>query len=91
MEEVTCFGFTVRQGSNYDIDTYTSTPKPGYWNVHLPHQCDEWGITRMKSYEDENTVILGVPTEEAVASLEAFIAEAQAALAALKAGNEFGE
>jgi len=82
LDEVTCFGFTVKQGSDYDEETYTSTPKPGYWQVYLPHQCDYWSIT--EGY-------IGVPTEEAIASLEAFIAEAQAALAALKAGNEFGE
>jgi hypothetical protein len=41
------------------------------WYVDLPHQCDEWDI----AYGDE---------VEAVAQMETFVAEAQAALARLR-------
>lgn len=43
------------------------------WQVRLPHQCDEWSITGHATSKDA-----------AAASLEAFIAEAQATLARLK-------
>lgn len=53
------------------------------WHVYLPHQCDEWDIT-LKDYDN------WVPHADAVENLEAFIVEAQAALTALKEGQDFG-
>lgn len=47
------------------------------WIVRLPHQCDSWDIAG----DDSD----GVPHAQAVMELEAFIAEAQAALVKLKA------
>lgn len=47
------------------------------WNVRLPHQCDEWTITGHATSKDA-----------AAASLEAFIAEAQATLKQLRAMPE---
>jgi hypothetical protein len=52
-----------------------------HWVVRLPHQCDSWEIT------DECS---GAPHAEAVAETERFIAEATEALAALRAGKEYG-
>jgi len=46
------------------------------WNVQLPHQCDAWKITEGW---------MGASHEEAVARLEKFLAEGQAALARLRA------
>lgn len=45
------------------------------WTVQLPHQCGEWTITEE----------LGGDYEEAVARLEKFLEEGQAALARLRA------
>jgi hypothetical protein len=44
-----------------------------YWRVKLPHQCGGWEITWKAT------------KEEAIAEMEQFIAEAQAALADLRA------
>lgn len=63
------YGFTVRP-PNPD-ESY-----PLGWMVFLPHQCDWWEITK---YEGADT------KEEAIADMEQFIAEAQAALEELKA------
>jgi hypothetical protein len=52
------------------------------WRVSLPHQCDSWDIAG-----DEYS---SVDTAEAVTELERFLADGQAALAALKAGQEYG-
>jgi hypothetical protein len=49
----------------------------GSWVVELPHQCEEWEIT-------------DAPHEVAVQHLAEFIAEAQAALEALKDRQEIG-
>lgn len=62
------FGFTV----NYsDPDSYGGE---GY-TVSLPHQCDDWMITDGYS---------AVTKEDAIASLKAFISEANDALSALE-------
>lgn len=53
------------------------------WRVYLPHQCDSWDIAG----EDYS----GVPQAEAIAGLERFISEANAALAALRSGQSVGE
>lgn len=50
------------------------------WMVYLPHQCDSWSIAG--DHGDP------VGLDEAVASLEAFIAEAQQVLEQLQAGRE---
>jgi hypothetical protein len=49
----------------------------GSWVVELPHQCEGWEIT-------------DAPHEVAVQHLAEFIAEAQAALEALKDRQEIG-
>lgn len=54
------------------------------WQVRLPHQCQEWDIVP-DPYED------AVSQEKAIEGLEAFIAEAQQALEALRKGESFGE
>lgn len=46
------------------------------WRVQLPHQCDSWVIVGDDAVE--------TPRAEAVAGLERFIVEAQAALDALR-------
>lgn len=74
------FGFTVQRKSILDFNVWPSREiGPGWW-VSLPHHCEEWDIAG-----DEYD---GVPHEEAVALLERFIAEAQVALAALRAERE---
>ena len=57
------------------------------WQVCLPHQCGEWNITG----EDEEERDWGeayVSHADAIDSLEAFIAEAQDALSALREQRE---
>jgi hypothetical protein len=53
----------------------------GGWVVSLPHRCGTWDITEYDEHPSSK--------EEAIASLEAFIAEGQQALAALKQGEEY--
>ena len=50
---------------------------PEQWYVTLPHQCDEWDISTANPYESHQT------RDQAIAALEAFIAEAQLTLAAI--------
>lgn len=52
------------------------------WVISLPHQCDRWGITGEDAAMDK---------EAAVRAMEEFIAEAQAALEALRAADEESE
>lgn len=81
------FGFAVKQ----DQIRHRAEPRgpllavPGRtgWAVSLPHQCDRWEITSFG--------IGGVPHDQAITELEAFIAEAQTALAALRNEREFGD
>lgn len=85
------FGFTVRaQRIKYgpEMETvdglthYVQHPiDPPNWRVSLPHQCERWAVA--DDYD-------GMPQAEAVAEMERFIAEAQQALAALRAGEDFG-
>jgi hypothetical protein len=85
------FGFTVRSHSERsDLVSKdgraTSVRRkldPPHWQVHLPHQCDNWEIIG-GDYS-------GASQAEAVAELERFIAEAQQALVALREGREFGD
>lgn len=53
------------------------------WSVHLPHQCDSWRIDP-GWYSHPST------QEDALAALDAFIAEAQQAREALARGEQFG-
>jgi hypothetical protein len=69
------FGFRVRHPRDWE-DSITSDN----WIVELPHQCDAWTIAG-----DEYD---GGTHAEAVAELERFIAEAQAALVALREERE---
>lgn len=76
------FGFTVEREEKY---RFRYTPRQEYtdrWTVYLPHQCDEWAISGDDAYSGH------VPHEVAVARLEAFIAQAQDALTALKDRRE---
>lgn len=78
------FGFTVQRpklGSPWDLDDPLRDGEG--WQVYLPHQCSTWDIAG-DDYD-------GVPHAEAVALLERFIAEAQVALAALRAEREIIE
>ncbi len=59
-------------------------PKTDEWRVELPHQCDSWVIS------SEDTWGGYEPHDVAVARLEAFIAEATEALAALRERREIG-
>ncbi|MCX4750986.1 hypothetical protein OG455_41630 [Kitasatospora sp. NBC_01287] len=72
------FGFTVE----YVDEPWDEDNKPG-WRVFLPHQCDQWRIDDENAYED--------PTVQttALARLDAFIAEAQQARAALARGEQY--
>ncbi len=80
------FGFKVIQCHDFDMETCRPKRDPnGKWCVALPHQCDDWTITRGADY------LGGEGHAEAVASLELFISEAQEALAALKARQEHGD
>lgn len=71
------FGFAVEFQEPYDW-----APESG-WKVYLPHQCDSWRIDEDSAYED--------PTDHAtaLARLDAFIAEAQAAREALARSEQY--
>jgi hypothetical protein len=58
---------------------------PAGWRVVLPHQCDEWRI------DDSFSSASPTSKERALARLDAFIAEAQAARAALATGQPYGD
>ena len=63
------------------------------WKVCLPHQCDDWEITTGFPFTDSNGGGWFWNFSEhqvAVSELEAFIAEAQEALEALKSRQELG-
>jgi hypothetical protein len=75
---MTQFDFVVR---HYDASDRHGRSEG--WVVYLPHQCDSWDIAG----EDGWTT---VPHEQAIAELERFIAEAQQALEALRAGRQYG-
>jgi hypothetical protein len=69
---------------------------PSRWKVNLPHQCDRWAIVEDWQLpgadpQDWDSWKTGAPQQDAVEILERFIAEAQEALAALKAGQEYGD
>lgn len=78
------FGFTVQRKPIRDFDSWPTREVGVGWWVCLPHSCEEWDIAGDK-YDG------GVPHEEAVARVERFIAEAQVALAALRAEREIAE
>ncbi len=58
----------------------------GRWGVYLDHQCDEWDIAG----ETSVGATTGIAHEKATARLEAFLADGQRALAALRAGRPYG-
>jgi|SRR5215218_3676299 len=69
---------------------------PPRWKVSLPHQCDRWAIVEDwhppgADPQDWDSWMTGTPQKEAAEILERFIAEAQEALAALRAGREYGK
>lgn len=59
------------------------TDQPEGWRVYLPHQCDTWDIAG--GYGSPSTA------GQAIEDLEAFAADVQAALAALRSGQTYGE
>jgi hypothetical protein len=73
------FGFTVEYLEAEDDDEQSG------WQVSLPHQCGPWRIDHGSSYFDRE------PQADALAALDAFIAEAQQAREALAAGKTYGE
>lgn len=83
------FGFTVKRRRDYADDGAfeQAVVVPGEWCVFLPHQCDAWDIAGETGTAGSS--IDGESHEDAVAALEAFLAEGQAALEALKAEREF--
>ncbi|BFP50059.1 hypothetical protein KCMC57_64270 (plasmid) [Kitasatospora sp. CMC57] len=80
MSDQPAFGFEVKY-----VD-YADEPwndgKPG-WKVQLPHKCGDWRIDPGWSFTDVST------RQDALDELDAFIAEAQQARAALAAGQEY--
>lgn len=76
------FGITVM---HLDADEYQG--RQAGWMVFLPHQCAEWSIAG----SNLDGVSRTVPQTQAIADLERFIGEAQRALGALRAGQEFDE
>jgi hypothetical protein len=60
---------------------WDKTPNREGWSVALPHQCDAWDIAG-EDYGPRAT------KQEAIERLTAFVDEAQAALAALKASDD---
>lgn len=72
------FGFTVEYAEAEDADEQSG------WQVSLPHQCGPWRIDYGSSYYDRE------PQEAALEALDAFIAEAQVARAALARGEQHG-
>lgn len=72
------FGFEVE----YVNEPWSDDNTPG-WKVSLPHQCDSWRIDADTSYADPTT------QQNALYSLDKFIAEAQQARAALAHGREY--
>ncbi len=55
------------------------------WAVCLPHQCQTWDIAGEGDYPS------GVPHAEALAELDAFIADAQRAREALATRQAYGD
>ncbi|MEY9876611.1 hypothetical protein ABH931_006121 [Streptacidiphilus sp. MAP12-33] len=74
------FGFAVEH-----YESMCEGDAPTGWKVSLPHQCDRWRIDKEFSTSDPS------PQADALAELDRFIAEAQAARAALAAGQPFGD
>jgi hypothetical protein len=97
------WGFTVAKVTDENTDDlgpdgyYLRRPvDPPRWKVSLPHQCDRWAIVEDwqppdADPQDWGSWLTGAPQAEAVEILERFIAEAQEALAALRAGQEYGK
>lgn len=76
------FGFTVEHSRDFNDDGDRVVADTTTWRVYLPHQCDDWDIAGGRWEGGESRA-------DAVAELEAFIAEAQQALEALKGEQEF--
>ena len=77
------FGFQVRRAHEW-YNAEKRLIEPEAWSVFLPHQCDLWTIVG-----DPGTRY-GESRADAAGELSHFIEEAEAALAALRAGEEFG-
>jgi len=72
------FGFEVE----YVDEPWNDDNQPG-WKISLPHQHDAWRIDAVDIYADPTT------QQNALYSLDAFIAEAQKAREALARGEEY--
>lgn len=72
------FGFEVRWEPPYYDGDETG------WSVALPHQCDGWDIAGEGYHPEADHAV-------AVAELERFLAEGQAALDALRARRTFAD
>jgi hypothetical protein len=71
------FGFAVVK---IERPSYEDDPDyPTGWSVRLPHQCNYWEIVGEADHP--------ATQDDAAAGLEQFIAEAQQALARLRAGS----
>jgi hypothetical protein len=68
----------------FGIYTWRVSDTTDAWIVALPHECGEWPIAGDVNYR------AGIPFDDAVSKLQRFIAEAQAALDALRIRQEFG-
>ncbi len=71
------FGFEV------EYHEEESEFEPAGWCVSLPHQCDRWDIAGDYCHP--------MPLDDAIAEFERFIAEANEALSALRAGRNWPE
>lgn len=72
------FGFTVEYHEAQDEDEQSG------WSVYLPHQCDNWDIDSGSWWQRSTQA-------DALARLDLFIAEAQAARDALARGEQHGK
>lgn len=74
------FRFTVERHREWDDDGKAEPLPDAGWRVYLPHQCQTWDIAGEDSGGDLHGIAIG--------EMEAFVAEAQLALDALRDGRE---
>lgn len=80
------FGFSVRRTEHYDRTAGAMVKdEPPAWVVYLPHQCSSWCVVGDHAYAATDD---GVEHGEAVVTMERFVAEAQAALDALRDSHD---
>lgn len=74
------FGFLVATGPSDDGED------DDHWTIHIPGKCRRFGVNKGYYLDDGQWM----PHPEAIAELERFLAEGQAALGALRERREFG-